>query len=389
MCKVVAIIPSRGGSKRIHRKNTKLLLGKPLIKYSIEQALFSKLIEKVYVSTEDQKYAFVSKEYGAEVILRPPELSNDATSNEAVIQHALSNLASKGIRPEYVVLLQPTSPLRYYEDIDNAIQLIMREHADHLLSVFDNDRYVWSHDKQSFKCDYKDSPRGQDKQWELIENGSIYISKIQLYSKENNRLGGNIVFYHQPPECSFQIDNQFDWDLMELLMKKFYIKNLYEDKLSKIKCFLMDVDGVLTDGGVYYGHDGEKMLKFNRQDGKGIELLRSCNYHIGVISAEMSDIVRQRLKKIGIENFHLGIKNKTEIFNNILSRHNYSSDEVLFIGDDIQDIGVLEQVGFSACPSNAVALVKEKSDYVCGRSGGNGALREVADLLLKNYQETK
>lgn len=383
MNKIIAIIPARGESKRLYKKNIKLLLGKPLVKYSIEQALSTKCIDKVYVSTEDEEIADISIRAGAEVINRPGELSQDTTSTEEVILHAIEELSLNGINPEYIVLLQPTSPLRYSSDIDRTIEKLFNENVDSMLSVCANDRFLWLSNKESFNYDYKKRPRSQDKEWEFIENGAIYVTRTEIYKHEKNRLGGKIAFYIQPPECAFQIDNQFDWELVEYLMKKYYIRHQYKNRLSKIKCFLMDVDGVLTDGGVYYDTNGERLLRFNRQDGKGIELLKSHGYDIGVISAERSEVVKKRLQKIGIDKSFLGIKDKLEVFNSILAEGNYLSDEVLFIGDDVQDLELIERAGFSACPSNAVRVIRNKAIYVCERSGGNGAVREVIDLLFE------
>ena len=381
----IALIPARSGSKRIYKKNTRPLLGRPLVTYAIEQALAARRIDRVYVSTEDGEIAGVASRAGAEIINRPARLAIDTTTTEEVIIDALKQLQSQNIKPTHIVLLQPTSPLRYSSDIDRAIEKIIADGSDSLLSVCANNRFLWSHDIKPVNYDYMHRPRSQDKKWEFIENGSIYITKTETFIKGKNRLGGKISFYEQPVECSFEIDDKFDWELLEFLMRKYYIPTQMRSRLAKIKLFLMDVDGVLTDGGIYYDSKGERLLKFSRQDGKGIELLRNKGYIIGVISAEDSDIVKERLKKIGVRHVFLNCKEKSKALNSIMSEAGVSGDEVLFIGDDVQDIPVIERVGFSACPSNAVDTVKEKSLYLCKRSGGSGAVREVVDLLLGEY----
>ena len=139
--KIISIIPARGGSKGIPRKNVKLLNNKPLIAYSIEQSLHSKLINKTYVSTEDNEIKRISKEYGAEVIDRPQELAGDIVSTEAVILHVAEYLKNDF---NYMVLLQPTSPIRYPRQIDKAIELIIKEKGDSLLSVYKNEYSLWN-----------------------------------------------------------------------------------------------------------------------------------------------------------------------------------------------------------------------------------------------------
>jgi len=378
----IAIIPARGGSKRIYKKNIRPLLGKPLVTYSIEQALAARHIDRVYVSTEDKEIASIASRGGAEIINRPAKLATDTASTEDVIFDALRQLKLQNIEPEYVVLLQPTSPLRYPSDIDGAITKILSDGSDSLLSVCRNNRFLWLSDMKALNYDYKKRPRSQEKEWEFIENGSIYITKVETFMKKKNRLAGKISFYEQPNECAFEIDDEFDWKLLEFLIRKYYITQFFKDRLSKIKLFLMDVDGVLTDGGIYYDSSGEQLLKFNRQDGKGIELLRDNGYITGIISAEDSEIAKRRFEKLKIEHIFLKCREKSKALDSILSKVGISEEEVLFIGDDIQDIPIIERVGFSACPSNAVDVVKDRSLYLCKRSGGSGAVREVIDLLL-------
>jgi len=379
---ILAVIPARGGSKRIYKKNIRPLLGKPLIAYSIEQAIEAKYVDKVYVSTEDAEIAAIASKAGAGVINRPAKLASDISSTEDVIFDALRQLRLQNIEPEYIVLLQPTSPLRYPSDIDGAITRILNEGSDSLLSVCKNNRFFWSKEAKSLNYDYKHRPRSQDKEWEFIENGSIYITKVEAFMKKKNRLAGKISFYEQPNECVFEIDDEFDWKLLEFLIRKYYTTQFFKDRLSKIKLFLMDMDGVLTDGGIYYDSKGERLLKFNRQDGKGIELLRDNGYITGVISAENSEIAKKRFEKLKIEHIFLKCREKSKALDSIMSKAGISEEEVLFIGDDIQDIPIIDRVGFSACPSNAINAVKEKSLYMCKKEGGAGAVREVIDLLL-------
>ena len=137
--KIIAIIPARGGSKGIEKKNIRMFAGKPLIAHTIEQALSSNLIQRTFVSTDDAGITAVSQAHGAEVIRRPAEISGDATSSEIALLHALDYLEnSERLAPDYVVFLQCTSPLRKPHDIDSAVQQLIEENADSLLSVTKN-----------------------------------------------------------------------------------------------------------------------------------------------------------------------------------------------------------------------------------------------------------
>ncbi len=157
--KIISIIPARGGSKGIPKKNLKLLNGKPLIAYSIEQSLKSKLIDFTYVSTEDQDIKEVSLSYGAKVIDRPEEFATDKASTESVLLHASEFLNNDF---DIIVLLQPTSPLRLATQIDEAIELLISQKGDSLLSVFENNSFLWAKNGTSINYDYKNRPRRQD-----------------------------------------------------------------------------------------------------------------------------------------------------------------------------------------------------------------------------------
>jgi YrbI family 3-deoxy-D-manno-octulosonate 8-phosphate phosphatase len=152
-------------------------------------------------------------------------------------------------------------------------------------------------------------------------------------------------------------------------------------KCKKIKLLLSDVDGVLTDGGMYYTEKGEIMKKFNTKDGMGVELLRKNKIDVVLITREKSVIVKKRAKKINVE-AHIGILDKKKILNKICKKYNVKYEETAYIGDDVNDLEIMKQVGFSASPSDAVDKVKKISNYISSLKGGNGVLREIADMII-------
>jgi len=219
---ILAIIPARGGSKSIPGKNIIDFCGKPLIAWSIEQALGSRYISDVYVTTDDKKIAEISQEYRAKTIRRPIELATDASSSEEALLHAISELEEKSTI-DLVVFLQATSPLREKGDIDNAVEKLFSEKADSLFSVaLLEDFCVWEEKNGSLKSvtfDYKNRGRRQNRKPYYLENGSIYIFKPEIIKKHNNRLGGKIVIYEMPLWKSYEIDSHEDIVLCEYLMK--------------------------------------------------------------------------------------------------------------------------------------------------------------------------
>lgn len=225
---IVAIIPARGGSRGIPRKNIRELAGKPLIAYTIETALGSRMLDRVIVSTDDEKIAEVTKECNAEVILRPMELAQDTTPTEPVLQHTIRYLEEKeNYSPDLIVLLQPTSPIRNKDDIDNAIKKLIDTDADSLLSVCESHSFLWKLKggvPTPINYDYKNRKRRQEIDKEYKENGSIYITKRAILMEGNNRLGGKIQIYVMNETSSIEVDTLFDFRIAECIMR---YKNKY------------------------------------------------------------------------------------------------------------------------------------------------------------------
>ena len=221
----VAIIPARGGSKGLPNKNILSMNGKPLISYSINHCLQSEYFRNVFVSTDCPKICEIAKEFGAKVILRPDELSNDTASSESALKHAydhIKNLIDDTI--DFVAFLQCTSPIRKNDDLDKALELLLEENSDSLLSTVENHGFIWSKNDQGILCsinyDYRYRQRRQDCPKQFRENGSFYIFKPWVLDELNNRLGGKISCYEMQPESALEIDSKLDFDLIESLMRR-------------------------------------------------------------------------------------------------------------------------------------------------------------------------
>ncbi|MGI4871415.1 MAG: KdsC family phosphatase [Janthinobacterium lividum] len=153
-------------------------------------------------------------------------------------------------------------------------------------------------------------------------------------------------------------------------------------KARRIKLVLTDCDGVLTDGGVYYGENGEVLKRFNIRDGMGVERLRAIGITTGIVTGERSPSVAKRAEKLKITELHLGIKDKAPLLHEILARTGLTAEQVAFIGDDTNDVEVLGLVGLAACPGDATRFAREAADYRCRARGGHGAFRELAELII-------
>ena len=221
---VLAIIPARGGSKGVPRKNLRLLLDKPLIAHTIEQSLQAKLVKRTVVSTEDAEIAAAARKYGAEVILRPDDLAIDSATSESALLHVLDYLhRNETYEPDIIVFLQCTSPIRKPSDIDEAISLFVREEGDSLVSVAPWHGFIWCTDDrgaQSVNFDCRRRPRRQELQEEYRENGSIFIFKPWVLRQYNNRLGGKIVLYPMDYWSAFETDTLEEFALCEWILKR-------------------------------------------------------------------------------------------------------------------------------------------------------------------------
>ena len=160
------------------------------------------------------------------------------------------------------------------------------------------------------------------------------------------------------------------------------MKKLLLSKIKKIEILLTDVDCVLTDCGMYYDKRGDSMKKFHTRDGMGVTLLRKKEIPTIIVTKENTLMVRKWAKNMKVEKIYDGILNKVNVLPDICKYHKIESKNIAYIGDDVNDLGLLADVGFSAVPNNAIMEAKEIADYVCKANGGGGVLREIADLLI-------
>ena len=154
------------------------------------------------------------------------------------------------------------------------------------------------------------------------------------------------------------------------------------NNLKNIKIIATDVDGVLTDGGMYYSPSGDLLKKFHTRDGMGVTILRKIPIPTIIITKEKTKMVRMLAKKMNIAHLYDGVLNKVKILDKISEKFDVLPSEICYIGDDINDLELLTKVGFSACPKDAVIQVRKSVDYICKSKGGDGVLREIADLIV-------
>lgn len=222
---IIAIIPARGGAKRVERKNMADIGGHPMVWHTVRHAVTSESVDEVWVSTDDDEIAAAAQDGGAKIATRSEELSSDTATSESALLDVLDQRRAQGlVDPEMVVFLQCTSPIRSDADIENAIRQLRDEQADSLLSVTENKRFLWQKmpdgSAKSINYDFHNRKREQDFDADYQENGSIYITRTELLRKTSNRLGGKISLYVMDYWTAFQVDEPEDLELIRWIVSE-------------------------------------------------------------------------------------------------------------------------------------------------------------------------
>ncbi len=382
--KTLAFIPARCGSQSIKLKNIKPFCGQPLLYWSAKALQDTPEVDEIIVATDCAEIEKVACDFEfskLSVYRRKPVNARDTSSTESVM---LEYIEYAQVPDETIfVLVQATSPLMQSKDFSGAFKMMNR--VDSLLSCVRVKRFFWNDEGKPLNYDYRDRPRRQEFNGQLMENGAFYMNSVENIKRDKNRLSGQIMVYEMPSFTEVELDEPDDWLIAEKMMQKYILKSKFPNK--KIKLFLTDVDGVLTDAGMYYSESGDELKKFNTHDGKGIELLRKKGLKTGIITSEDTGIVTKRAKKLKFDYLHQGKdkEGKLAIAKSICATEGIELDEVAYVGDDVNCFELLRNVGLAACPANALGKIKEIPGILhLEKSGGEGAVREFVEYLFDN-----
>jgi N-acylneuraminate cytidylyltransferase len=381
--KTIAFIPVRGGSKSIPLKNVKEFCGHPLIYWNVAALQNSNKIDEIVVATDSEEIKQIVADFTFDKVKiydRSKQNATDTASTESVMLEYINE--SKLAFNDIFMLVQATSPLTQTSNFDEAFEKYMQGKYDSMLTCVRNYRFLWNKDGTSKNYDYRKRPRRQDFDGELMENGAFYINTVKNILRDQNRLSGKIGIYEMPEYTGMEIDEPDDWMILESLMYKHVLS---KDIKSNIKLFLTDVDGVLTDGGMYYSETGDELKKFNTRDGMAFELLRKVGIKTGIITSEETKIVENRASKLKVDHCIQGKKEggKLAAAKKICEEEDITLGEVAYIGDDINCLELLSGVGLAACPADASDVVKRVFNIkVLLKKGGEGTVREFVEYLF-------
>ncbi len=404
MTEVLAIIPARGGSKGIPRKNIRDFSGYPLIAWSIAAGLKSELVTRVIVSTDDEEIAAVARAWGAETpFLRPAEFAQDKTTDLPVFVHALEWLAeNENYCPDVVVQLRPTSPIRPVGLVDDAVRILLQNtDADSVRGVVpagQNPHKMWRLPagengpmQNLLAVDGIEEPYNAPRQilpdvyWQ-----TGHIDAIRPAAILNGSMSGKTIYpLLIDPDFTVDIDNLRDWARYEWLVAFGGLEMVSPGRSrrplpERVDLLVLDFDGVLTDNRVWVSEDGREMIAANRGDSLIMTKLRKSGTEVVILSSEVNPVVSARAKKMRVEAIHgVGLDDKAGVLLNLLKERHIDPAHVVYVGNDINDLPCFEVAGWAVAVADAQPEVLRAADYVTKKTGGHGAVREVCDLILQ------
>lgn len=402
---VLAIIQARGGSKGIPRKNIRSFAGAPLVAYSIAAGLQAHSVTRVLLSTDDEEIASVGRQWGADVpFLRPAEFAQDQSLDLPVFQHALIWLAEhEDYHPDVVVQLRPTSPIRPRHCVDEAVHLLL-EHpeADSVRGVVpagQNPHKMWRVDSATGKMAPLLSVEGVTEPFNaprqilppvFWQTGHIDAIRPDVILNQNTMSGANRLALIIDPRYTVDIDNSSDWQKAEWLV--YYAGLDMVDPLNKRRPFpqkvdlvVLDFDGVLTDNRVWVDENGKESVAANRSDSMGLVMMQKMGVPALVISKETNPVVTARCRKLNLPVMQ-GIDDKKAVLLHYMQEHDIPPANVIYVGNDVNDLTCFEVAGCAAAPVDAEPEVLRRADVILSRAGGHGAVREICDRVMQQLK---
>jgi len=380
------VILARGGSKGVTGKNLRTLGGISLVARSVRAAMNAPSVAAVYVSTDDSAIATEAALYGARIIERPADISGDTATSESGWLHAIPAMHADFPALERLVFLQCTSPFTSGDDIESCLTAMTDQGADCALSVIEDHTFLWQHDADGFgqgvnHIATKQRKRRQDLPPAFRESGAIYCVDRAAFERTGMRFCGKVALspLNHPP---LEIDTLQDFAVCSQIARMAGNSGITPARLAAVRAVVMDFDGVHTDNLVLTDQNGIESVRTSRGDGMGIAMLRdSGRYHLMILSKERNPVVLKRAEKLQLEVFH-AVDDKVAALDDWLGTHGLGWDQLLYVGNDVNDRAAMERAGLSACPSDAHGDILGIADWILPHPGGKGALRALSDELL-------
>jgi YrbI family 3-deoxy-D-manno-octulosonate 8-phosphate phosphatase len=385
--RVLAIIPARGGSKGVPGKNLRRVGGRSLVERAVDACRAARLVEEVYVSTDDPEIAACAEVAGAKVIMRPAELCTDTASSESALLHAIDQLIMVGEEPEVIVFVQCTSPFIASDDLDRGVELVVGNHADSVFSAIATYEFLWRASGSFGHVIGQNHnpavrPRRQEREPDFRETGAFYVMSAAGFQAARHRFFGRTAAVQVPELTAVDIDHLHDLTLAGALAQV-----MEPAQEIDVDAVITDFDGVHTDDSATISQDGRESVRVTRADGLGVERLQSAGVPLLIVSKETNPVVAARGAKLGAEVLH-GVDDKRAVVRDWLTRRSIPADRAAYLGNDINDLGPMGLVGWPVAVADAHPAVRQAARLVLARSGGHGAVRELCDLVIEHRQQT-
>lgn len=407
---VLAIVQARGGSKGLPRKNVLPLGGHPLVAYSIASGLAAESITRLIVSTDDDEIAAVAERYGAEVpFRRPADLAADDTPDYPLFAHALDWLErEENYRPDVVVQLRPTTPLRPHGLLDESVRLLLNDpQADCVRGVTTPKQTpykMWRDAVDGYLAPLMDTdfpePYNMPRQklpaayW---QTGHVDAIRTDTIRQQRSLTGSRVRPVFIELSYCVDIDTLADFGLAQQVIDRKHLQIDMPRPIDgrprrqwpeRIDLVVFDFDGVMTDNRVLVSADGGEAVLCDRSDGLGVSMLRKRGLEMAVLSTETHPVVEARCRKLGIA-CRQGLADKQAALLTLVRERQVELEHTIYVGNDANDLGCFASAGFAIAVADAHASALERADFVLSRPGGQGAVRELCDLLLKKWSENE
>jgi len=374
--RVVAVIPARGGSKGVPGKNLRRVGGVPLVVRAVASARAASLVDAVVVSTDHDGIAEASRAAGASVIRRPAALSGDTAGSEPAVLHALDGLDAD---PGVVVFLQCTSPFIDPRALDEAVAQVLDGRRDVVFSAVETHAFLWRESQTGavgVNHDHTYRLRRQDREAQFQETGAFYVMRTAGFRHAGYRFFGSVGIASVDPRTAVEVDTEADLEIVSALAAV-----LDRPEPIDVDAVVTDFDGVHTDDLVHLTADCTEFVTASRSDGMGVEMLRTAGIPVLVLSKERNAVVAARARKLRVES-RQGLDDKAPALTEWMTEHGLDPARVAYVGNDVNDLGCFAAVGWPVAVADAHPQVAAAARIVLGRSGGRGAVRELAERVL-------
>ncbi|MFJ7325557.1 cytidylyltransferase domain-containing protein [Streptomyces cyaneofuscatus] len=391
---VLAVIPARGGSKGVPAKNLAEVGGIPLVARAVRAALAAPEVTDVVVTTDDTAIAQAARTAAAHLgaadrlhcVERPAAIAGDTATSEAAVLHALDTYEAERARTVDVVLLvQCTSPFVSREDIDGVARAVAHEGADTAVTVAPFHGFVWRDgaavEEGTYGVNHDKSvrPRRQDRPQDFLETGAAYAMDAAGFRTHRHRFFGHTALVPTDPARVLEIDDPHDLARARALAPLLDPAPL--PSLADVDAVVLDFDGTQTDDRVMVDSDGRETVAVHRGDGLGIAALRKAGVPLLILSTEQNPVVAARARKLQVPVLH-GIDRKDEALKQWCDEQDIAPDRVLYVGNDVNDLGCFALAGWPVAVGSAHDSVRAAARAVTTTPGGYGAIREIAAWLL-------